>query len=392
MSQRRRLAKLVAVGLVTWYVARAAASIERAPSHTAGRRAYAEGRFADAVRALDRAAADGRRAGELWYAGQAALEVYRSRLAARAPAALLEAELATADRAFTEAITLSPASGWYWAALSEVYQERERRARPRPGPAREPPVDEPLGGIGRDGRVALGALRLALAREPQTFALHDQLALLYFDLQLDARALCAVRAAAGVQPLLHLHAFAELERLPPGWLDAFAAGSRAALGRTPLLPLVDHHIALGRVELSRGQADAARAEFDAALASPHRPLQDAEARYHRSYALERLGRIDEARDDLARAGLEPVFVRPVLVRLAGIEERAGNAGAALGHLCELCRLDPTDVEALLRLTAAALRVGAIDEARRALAELERVAPERVEIPRLRREIDRARRP
>ena len=367
MRRRQIAAGLVVLAAVAWYAVRAVGAVSRAPAHGQGRRAFAAGRYEEAARALSRAVGDGRQAAELWYAGQSTLAVYRARLVAEAPAADLDALLATAYRQFTEAITRSPASGWYWAALAEVYHERERRDRAREGVPLEVFAGAPLGALGRSGAVALGALRLAIAREPTLYAFYDQIALVYFDYHLDDRALAAVRDAARVQPLFDQHTIAALDPQPPGLLDAFAEGARAALGHTPLLRAVDHHIALGRLELGRGRYADALGQFDLALASPRPALQDAEARYHRARALELLGRIEEARADLASAAGNPVFTRAATRSLARIEEQAGRLEAALAHLYAVRRLDPQDLATLLDLSRVAAALGRSDEARQALS-------------------------
>jgi tetratricopeptide (TPR) repeat protein len=359
--------RVALAGVVLWFGARAVSSIGRAPAHTLGRRAFAEGDHELAARLLPRAVGDGREAAELWYAAQSTLAVYHARRAVGAPDPEVDVLLGTAYRQFTEAISRSPASGWYWAGLAQVYHERERRSRALEGLPLEAFGDRPLASLGRDGRVALGALRLALGREPTNFVFHDQLALLFFDDRLDALALAAVRDAARVQPLWDQHTLAGLDPSPLGLLDAFAEGARSALGQTPLLHAVDHHIALGRIELARGRYSDALAELDRALESPRPALQEAEARYHRARALERLGRIDEARDDLARANREPVFRRSVLLDLARIDEAQGQPEAALGRLRELRQLDPADLHTLLELARLAARAGRTDEARQALS-------------------------
>jgi tetratricopeptide (TPR) repeat protein len=81
-------------------------------------------------------------------------------------------------------------------------------------------------------------------------------------------------------------------------VDAFAVGAREALGRAPYLRRARHLIALGRVELRRGNLEQAEADLRAAQQVPGDAINRAEAHYYLGLVMTRQGRHTEALEHL----------------------------------------------------------------------------------------------
>lgn len=158
---------------------------------------------------------------------------------------------------------------------------------------------------------------------------------------------------------------AEVE-LTDGRLEEAAAGFRPVLEEEGYAAAA--HYGLGRVELARGDAAEALTHFDAALAlEPEAGV----VHHSRGLALRQLGRLDEAREALARpANAEVAFPDPLAERLATLAESAGaflqrgNRALVAGRLDEAVaayrravEADPEAVEARRNLALALLRHG-----------------------------------
>lgn len=414
---------LLAITLVALFGARALSGWVAGPAWSRGSRLAAAEHYEEALPALERAAAGAGRSAALWLRGEVRMGLWEERLVAGESPADLEGLVALAHRDYTEAIAMSPASGWYWASLGGLYHQVERLQRSRQ------PFDlsllrpDPWAAVGRPGRIALGATRTAIEREPTVYTFHDQLALMFLEYGLNGPALEAVRRSARVQPIYELHDYRSLDPVPRELLDAFAQASRAALGRTPFLRRAVHLIALGRLEMRRGRPEEAEQDLRAALEAPGHALNRAEGRYLLGLALTELGRDDEAEEALLLAGASPPFEAAAAVGRARIADRQGRREDALELLRTARRLEPGELayalefariareggewkmaEEALRwgvslhpddprpwkaLLTTSIELGRWGEANRALRELERLEGPNETVVRFREIIERA---
>jgi tetratricopeptide (TPR) repeat protein len=344
---------LAAVALVVLFGVRAAAGWPGGFNFAKGKRLAAAGRWEQAVPYLEGAAVGANRRWAMWLAGQARGYVWEDRFAAGAPREELEAIHSRASEELTEGITISPASGWCWGDLAYLYHQRERARSKRYGYPLELLGAEPEAGIGRDGRVALGMTRIALQREPVLYPLYDQLALMYLDYGLEERSLQEVRRSAMVQPIYKFHYYKWLDPVPPALLDAFAEGSREALGQTPFIRSVLHYLALGRVELNRGELQQAEEDLRTALDLPGERMNRAEANYYLGLVLTEQGRLEEAGQALEKAETHPNFEAAAAAGRAVIAERQGRLEEALALLGRARRLKPRHLGHLLEFARVA---------------------------------------
>jgi tetratricopeptide (TPR) repeat protein len=346
-GSRSPLFVLVASALILLFGARAVGGWAGGVNFSKGRKLATSGRWEQAVPYLEDAAVGANRRWANWLLGRARGYVWEDRFAAGAPFEELAAIHAQALEELTEGISISPASGWYWGDLAYLYHQRERAAMERYGYPLELLGADPEARVGRDGRVAVGINRIAMEREPVLYPLYDQMALMYLDYGLEERFLQEVRRSAMVQPIYKYHHYKALDPVPAELLDAFAAGSREALGRAPFIRQVLHHLALGRIELMRGELARAEQDLRNALAVPGEEMNRAEGHYYLGLVLIEQGRLDEAGPALERAGEHPNFKAASAAGLAVIEEREGRLNQALALLGEARRLDPRHLGHLL---------------------------------------------
>jgi tetratricopeptide (TPR) repeat protein/O-antigen ligase len=413
---------LLALLLVGTYGARALGGL-LASGYARGRHLAAAAEFERALPYLEGAALGQDRAAALWLTAQVRLGMWHDGLAAGESPESMADLMGQAYREYTEAISLSPASGWYWAALGDIYHQRERQERFRTGFPLELLDAPPWARVGRPGRIAVGMSRIATRREPNVYTMQDQLAFQLIDYRLDAAALEVVERSARVQPVYRLHAYPDLDPAPPELLDAFARGALDALGKTPFLPRVYHLLALGRIDLRRGDPESAEKWLREALETPGTEVNRAEARFHLGRALAAEGRDEEALEMLALAGEHPAFLAASLSERARIAETAGRLEEALAlleqariadrrrlavaldfarvarRLGEWTRAEaalgwavashPGDARPVKALGMTQLEQGKLDEARRTLQQLEHFAPGSREALQLRDAVDRA---
>jgi tetratricopeptide (TPR) repeat protein len=364
--KRSFLVVSLAVAVVALFGVRAASGWVAGLNFTKGKRLAEAGQWERAMPYLEGAAVGANRGWANWLLGQAKGYIWEDRFAAGASLEELEEIHLRAREVLTEGIAISPASGWYWGDLGYVYHQQEREERRRFG--------YPLGLLGADaealvgrpGRIALGMTRIALRREPVLFPLHDQLALMYLDYGLWERSLQAVHRSAMVQPIYRFHYYHALDPVPPELLAAFAAGSRQALGQTPFLRRVLHYLALGRIELKRGELRRAEEDLRASLELPGESMNRAEAHYYLGLVLTRQGRLEEARRALEKAEKHPNFKAAAAAGQAVIAEREGRLEEALELLGRSRRLRPRHLGDLLEFARVARLLGKWDQAEAAL--------------------------
>jgi tetratricopeptide (TPR) repeat protein len=357
LNGKRALPALLASVLLALFGARAMIGWSAGPAWSRGSRLAAAEFYSEALPVLDRAAVGARRSAALWLRGEARMGLWEQRLVAGEEAATLEGLLADAHRDYTEAIAMSPASGWYWASLGALYHEIERFERSRRSFDLSLLRRGPWAAVGRPGRIALGATRIAIEREPTLYTFHDQLALMFLEYGLNGAALEAVRRSARAQPIYEYHDYRSLDPTPRAVEDAFAQACRASLGRTPFLRRCDHLLALGRLELRRGRASDAERDLRAALEAPGHELNRAEGHYLLGLALLNQGRHEEAEQELLLAEAHPRFEAAAVAARARIADGQGRREEALDLLRRARRLRPRELAYVLEFARIAREAG-----------------------------------
>lgn len=367
---------LVAAAFVAFYGYQSLAGWVGGLAYSKGRRLAAYGRYEEALPYLQRAPTGLKASPAYWLAGQVRVGLWQYGLAEGRPPEELQQLLTSAFTDYTRAISMSPASGWYWAALGDLYHQRERiRLRKRPVPLES--LDGHLWGlVGRPGRVAIGLTRIAVDREPNVYLFRDQLALELWEYRLHDEALDAVRESALVLPVYHFHEYVNMTpATPPEILDAFAEASRAALDSTPFLRRNLHYIALARIAFRRGRPDEAELNLREALALPGEALNRAEAHYLLGRALAEQGRDEEALESFRISEEHPKFRAASLAWQATIEERRGRIEEALHLMRQARRLRPRDAGYGMQYARLARRLEQWDRAESALRRVAKNHPD-----------------
>jgi tetratricopeptide (TPR) repeat protein len=335
-------------------------------SYAWGSSRAARGHYGLALPHLDRAAVGFNRAAVLWTRGEVLYGLWQVDYGLDGRTPETDALLRRAYEDYTEAISLSPASGWYWSSVGALYEEWERQHWADEGLPLGLFGEGAWGAVGRPGRVAIGLTRVGIEREPTVYRLRDALTLVLHEFQLDELAQQSVRESAAVLPIYTRHVYRELEPTPPEFLDAFAEGSREAFGDTPLLRHSVHLSELGKIELRRGNPVQAEQDLRASLEYPSNALNRAEVHYHLGVALMEQGRHDAAIEALKEAELHPVMEASAIRMQARLAERGGRLDDALAHLRRVRRLQPREMQAILDFARLARRLEKWDQAEEAL--------------------------
>ncbi len=370
------LAGAVLFGVYGW---RAATGLPAAWAYRAGEDAAAQARHAESAAAFDRAEVGSLRVEALWQAGRARLDSWNAmspETRLRPPADRLPDE---ALRCFLEERIAAPASAWPLAEIGNVYAERERLARASRVADLSTLDRGPASLVGDEGRIAIGLTRAAIEREPNAFAVRDQLVLLLEDNGLREEAIAAIEDSARTLPDFGLHPDFSVETLPRELTEAFWRASRAIdISQAPLQSRERHLLSLGQLARRLGHLDDAEQDLRAALETPGTRLAHAEDAFHLAQVLVDRSRFDEAEVYLAHAMTEPVFIPGVAetrVRIAVTRERWPEA---LDQLRILRRARPRDPNVLLQLAWVAGKQDAWDEAEEALQWAIVVSPGRAE--------------
>jgi len=366
VGRRSRIAVVAAVALLLLYGGRAITGWIGGLAYSKGSRLASAGRFEQALPDVRKGALGSERAAMLWLAGEMQLGRYQSRIVEDATEEELDELLRGAFGDHSQAITLSPASGWYWASLADVYHQRERRFLYRFGLPLDLVGQDRWAFVGRDGRIALGMMRMAIEREPTQYVFFDQMAFALMDYGMREQALAMVRESARVQPHFGMHSYSSLTPLPRDVVDAFAEGARDALGETPLMPRVIHLLALGRLELRRGNAIQAERDLRQALETPGTQLNRADTYYRLGQALQMQARYDEAIEVFLEAEADPIFEPLGLRARAAIAEERGELESALTLLRRARRLRPGELGYTLTYARLAVEFGRPDWAEESL--------------------------
>lgn len=352
--------------LVAVFLARAGVGWVAGFHEIRGRRLSAAGHLEGAIDHLDRGAFGENRPSTLWLAGEVRLGLYQRELSRGASRESLEPILVEAFRAETAATSLSPASGWARASLADVYHQQERQQLYHHGLPLDMVGEDRWAFVGPAGRIAIGLLREAIEREPTQYLFYDQLAFALLDYGLTDAALEVVRESAFVQPDFFQHEYRRLRPLSPAVLDTFAAGSREALGRVPLIQQFGHLLALAKLELQRGNATTAEQDLRAALELSATRLQRADAHYRLGLALRAQLRYDEAIEHLVLSEEEPVFRAAALAVRSTIADERGQLETALSLMRKARRLKPYEIGYALAYARMAVAYGRYDWAEEAL--------------------------
>lgn len=356
-----------AVALVILFLARAVTGWIGGSADSQGRRLAAAGHLESAIPLLERGALGQNRAATRWLAGEARLGLYQTALFDDAPPGRLEELLHDAFRDHTAAISLCPASGWYWASLADVYHQQERRQLFRHGLPLAMVGQQRWAFVGQPGRVAIGLLRMAIEREPTQYLFYDQLAFALLAYGLPEAAVEVVRESARVQPAFGQHEYGRLTPIPEIVLDAFAEASREALGQVPLMRQFGHLLSLGKLELRRGNSRQAEQDLREALALPGTRLNYADANFRLGVALKQQVRHDEAIEAFLLAEIEPIFEPLGLASRAAIAEDREDLEQALSLMRRARRLQPMQMSYAMEYARMAVEFERPDWAEEALA-------------------------
>jgi tetratricopeptide (TPR) repeat protein len=360
--------------LVAAYAMRAAVGFVGGPAFSIGWRLSTKGAYERALPLVERGAVGLTRGGSLWLAGQVRLGIWQARIAEGERVESLEPLLAAAYTDYTEAISLSPASGWAWASLGELYYQRERVERWASGLPLELLEYDRWAYVGQPGRVGVGLNRIAIEREPEVYRFHDQLAFMFLYYGLMEESLEAVRASAEALPVYEFHVYSNLDPVPSELLDAFGEAAREAVGHAPSLRPVLHRIGLGRFAVMRGQHEQAERDLRQALAMPAEKLNLAEANYHLGRALIGQGRYDEADNAFVESAKHRNFAELAVAGRAHAARLDGRAEDALALYREARRLNPRNPSYALIYARLATGLGEWERADEALRWAETIAP------------------
>lgn len=321
--------------------------------YSKGRQLSAQGIYDEALPHVDQGGIGHRHSASLWLAGQVRLGLWHEGYADGVNPTELRPLLDQAYHDYTSAIAASPASGWYWASLGDLYYQLERTDRLiRPFELDLLDID-PRSRVGRWGRVAIGLTRKGIRREPNVYTFHDQLAFMFWDFKVldDARA--AARQSAEVLPLYRIHAYDLLAPAPDELLTAFAEGIERSVGNTPFIHDVRRQISRGIVAMKLRDFEQAEQQLRQATAGNTSLLLAADAHFQHGRALLALERYDEAAEAFHSADGHPNFDHLAPYWEGQARERSANWEAALAAYGRARRADRKDLRAALGYARAA---------------------------------------
>ncbi len=256
----------------------------------------------------------------------------------------------------------SPASWRPWSGLGRIYSRLEMvRARERLGQGSEEyPQYDGWADLGRNGRLAIAAYRRAIEGAPNWYSNYDRLAIAFGSWGLIDDALETVERSAHVMPLVWKHRWEGGDQtIPDEVLEAFSRGAWDALGHVPFLTRTDHLIALGRLEILRGDHARAREALERALAatSGADALNSADAAYLLGRTYEALDDPDRAIEWLERSAKHPSMRASALVALGEIARKRGDLATALSRLQSARWLEPENVDICIAYARVARAMG-----------------------------------
>jgi len=343
-------------------------------SFSKGRSLAAIGEHERALPLLDRAVV-----GELgpearWFAAEVRLGLWQERIESGADPEDVAPLLSEAFVHASAALAASPASGWYWMLMGNLYHQADRLSIHRRGVPLDLVGQDRWNFVGGPGRIAIGMMRIGLSREPNWYPFHDQLAYVYYDYRLEAETLEAVYRSALALPIYELHAYRSLQPPEPEIEDAFARGAVDSLGKVPWLRSVLHRIALGRLEVRRENWIEAETHLRIALSDATVELNIAEINHYLGVSLIAQERFDEAREALTIAESEPPIEPQAVAAQADLAERLEDWSRATDLWQRAKRLAPQRPDVPLRLARSARRDGQTELAVHTLREAQRTNP------------------
>ncbi len=368
---RARLAVAAAIAAV--FVVRAVTGVPGGIAYSRGAKLAGDAAYAAALPLLEHGSLGSDRCEALWLRAQVRLGIW-DQTAASERASRLGDVLAAGATENLLGFTQCPASPWFETGLAEVYDRVERHER-RERAADLSRLDAgPWAFVGRPGRVAIGLLRNAIARQPKEFSHRDRLVRILLDYGLRDEALREVRATAAVMPAPQFYAFVNDPDADPEVLRAFAEASRSQLGKSPFVALGRHLVALGKLEKRLGERDLAERDLRESLRHPATPLQRAESWFWLGLVLADRGADDEAERAFLEASSHPTFEVAGLVQAARTAERGGRLDSAAASLQKARRADPGSVDLCLAAARVEERRGNLAGAKEALRWARIVAP------------------
>jgi O-antigen ligase/tetratricopeptide (TPR) repeat protein len=282
----------------------------------------------------------------------------------RAGAALLE----SSARDYAQCACLSPAGWRAFEGLARVYHGIELLRRTAYVGTGERQA------LGSPGWIAIGMQRMAIDRAPNVFIPYDRLAEMLRDYGLEREELDAVDESAARLPLFPRRTFPDDGSLTPAMLERFADGAERGISTSPELDHAIYRIALGRVQLLRGENERAIEALESALVHKHDAMQAAEIDLLLGEAHRNLGHADEARRRWEAAAKNPALQDTSLRKLAQLARESGRTEDELTILTQLRSLDPDDLELCLDLAAAASRLERWPQAQSALRRARLLGP------------------
>ena len=358
------------------FVVRAVIGVPAALAYNAGRVLRHENQFEAAGPLLDRGIAGGERTETLWRAGRARLSLWETLSNEKKVGPVGDQVLRVAAHRFLEGRRASPASALFISGLAAVYGDRESIARSRRLTDLSALSSGPWALLGDDGRIAIGLIRAAIERSPNSYEFRDQLVVYLLSFGFHEEALAAIEDSAKVLPDFRAHPSFSATGLARDLQERFWSTSRSLGPRdTPLMPFAMVLLSAGQMGHRLGHLAEAEQDYRKAMTMPVSSLMRAEQQFYLGHVLIDAGRFAEAEELFTLALREPSFGAGVAEARARIAEKQGRWADALEHIRELRRLLPRDVGVLLRFAGIARKAGTEDQAEEALRWAILVAPD-----------------
>lgn len=362
---RRRSFWLAAVVLLV-FGARALIGLVGGSAYARGAVLAAEGYYDEAIPLLERGAVGENRFEALWLLAEVRLGLWLQMEAAAEPGDGRGVVLRESASDYLRAARVSPAAGWSWAGLGNLFNRVEQSERENRVYDLSALSGSPWSRVGEPGRLAVGMLRTAISLEPRSHVYHDWLVLSFLRMGLEQESAEEIRRSAAVHPSFDAHAVLGLASLPDSLLREFAESSRVAEDEATLLSGERHLFSLGKLYHRLGRTAEAEDLLNRAANQPARSLHRAEIQYHLAHVLFDQGRHEEAGAALDLAEEEPVFEAGSCRLRARIALEQGNPEEALRQIQRARKMEPGNLGLCLTYARIAREQGRIDEALEAL--------------------------
>lgn len=362
---RRASFWLAALVLLVFGV-RAASGVVGGVAYASGATLAADGYYGDAIPLLERGAIGETRYEALWLLAEVRVGLWLLMEEADQPDDERREILRQSASDYLRAARVSPASGWSWAGLGNLFGRLEASQRRERSYELSALTGSPWNRVGEPGRMAVGMFRTANSVEGRSYVYLDWLFLTLLDLGLEEEAREALRQTAEVLPYFDSHAELIVSDLPDSFLLEFAGASESALGRTPLLSRERHLFSLGKLYRRLDQPEAAERFFRDALREPSRRLHRSEVSFHLAHVLFAMGQLVEAEGVLDLAEEADVFRAATLHLRSRIALERGDPERALMELQRARMIEPRNLALCLSYARLARRLDLPDRALEAL--------------------------